>query len=137
MYVENTIDSLMYAPNDLSDAIRLTYASCHSSGASLYANSISNALFCDEPVSALDVSVQAQILNLIDNLKKKFHLTYIFISQDLGVIEHITNRVVVMYVGKIVEVSEPDSPFKDVKNSHPEALLSAVPVTHPTSKSKR
>ena len=70
-------------------------------------------------------------------LKKKFHLTYIFISHDLSVIGRITNRVVVMYVGKIVEISETDSPFKDVKNPHPEALFSAVLVFHPISKSKR
>ena len=94
-------------------------------------------IVCDEPVSALDVSVQAQILNLLDNLKKKFNLTYIFISHDLSVIKHITNRVAVMYVGKIIEISETASLFKKVKHPYTEALLSAVPIPNPSYKSKK
>ena len=94
-------------------------------------------IVCDEPVSALDVSVQAQILNLLDNLKKKFNLTYIFISHDLSVIKHITNRVAVMYVGKIIEISETASLFKEVKHPYTEALLSAVPIPNPSYKSKK
>ena len=94
-------------------------------------------IIADEPVSALDVSIQAQILNLLDELQSEFKLTYIFISHDLRVVEHVSHRVAIMYLGKIVEVGDSKEIYADARHPYTKALLSAVPMPDPHAKNKR
>jgi oligopeptide/dipeptide ABC transporter ATP-binding protein len=94
-------------------------------------------IVADEPVSALDVSIQAQIINLLQELQEKRHLTYLFISHDLRVIEHISHRVAIMYLGKIVEIAPGDKIYQEAKHPYTRALLSAVPIPDPNRKKER
>ena len=94
-------------------------------------------VICDEPVSALDVSIQSQILNLLRDLQQQFGLTYLFIAHNLAVVRYISDRVGVMYLGKLVELSTTDEAFKRPLHPYTQALLSAIPEPDPTSKRKR
>ncbi|TMB73973.1 MAG: dipeptide ABC transporter ATP-binding protein [Deltaproteobacteria bacterium] len=94
-------------------------------------------IVADEPVSSLDVSIQAQIINLLQELQEKMHLTYFFISHDLRVVEHISHRVAIMYLGKIVEIAKSETIYQDAKHPYTRALLSAVPMPDTSRKKER
>ena len=94
-------------------------------------------IICDEPVSALDVSIQGQVINLLQDLQERYNLTYLFISHDLSVVEHIGQRVAVMYLGRIVEISSNERIYKNPKHPYTQALISASPIPNPKLKRDR
>lgn len=94
-------------------------------------------IVCDEPISALDVSIQAQIINLLEELQEEFNLTYLFISHDLGIVRHVSHRVGVMYLGKIVELTDRNQLYSDPLHPYTKALLSAIPVHDPEIEARR
>lgn len=94
-------------------------------------------IICDEAVSALDVSIQAQIINLLEDLREEFHLTYLFISHDLGVVRHLCHQVVVMYLGKMVEMTETDALFNNPLHPYTQVLLASIPMPDPEVEAQR
>ena len=94
-------------------------------------------IICDEPVSALDVSIQAQVLNLLKSLQRELGLTYVFVAHNMGVVEHISDRVAVMYLGQVVELADRRDLFRKQEHPYTEALMSAIPVPNPELRRQR